>query len=54
LYDLAADPEEITNLVGDPQHAAVLAELRRQLSDWRTATHDPWQPGVTDPFGRAH
>lgn len=51
LYDLSADPEEVTNLAGDPRHAAVLAELRKQLSDWRTATHDPWQPGVTDPFG---
>jgi N-sulfoglucosamine sulfohydrolase len=32
----------------------VLADLRKQLDTWRTATHDPWQKGVTDPLGRAH
>ena len=54
LYDLAADPDEVTNLVGDPAHASALADLRAQLATWRTATHDPWMAGVTDPFGPAH
>jgi N-sulfoglucosamine sulfohydrolase len=54
LYDLAADPDEVINLAGDPVHAAALADLRKQLAAWRTATHDPWMAGVTDPFGPAH
>lgn len=54
LYDLAADPDEVINLAADPAHAATLASLRGQLADWRTATHDPWMAGVTDPFGPAH
>jgi N-sulfoglucosamine sulfohydrolase len=54
LYDLAADPDEVTNLVADPAHSSALADLRAQLATWRTATHDPWMAGVTDPFGPAH
>lgn len=54
LYELRTDPDEVVNLAGDRAHAAVLADLRTQLHDWRAATHDPWLPGVTDPFGHAH
>lgn len=54
LYDLTADPDEVVNLVDHPAHAAALADLRKQLATWRTATHDPWMAGVTDPFGPAH
>jgi N-sulfoglucosamine sulfohydrolase len=54
LYELDADPDEVVNLAGNPAHAAILADLRTQLRDWRAATHDPWLPGVTDPFGHAH
>jgi N-sulfoglucosamine sulfohydrolase len=54
LYDLAADPDEVVNLAGDPAHATVLGELRAQLAAWRIASHDPWMAGVTDPYGPAH
>lgn len=54
LYDLAADPDELVNVAADPKYAAVLADLRSQLNEWRTATHDPWQAGITNPFGHAH
>jgi len=54
LYDLRADPDEVVNLAADPAQAGVLADLRAQLAQWRTATHDPWMPGITDPFGHAH
>lgn len=54
LYDLRADPLELVNLVGNPKHAAALADLRKELDSWRTATHDPWQKGIADPFGHAH
>jgi N-sulfoglucosamine sulfohydrolase len=54
LYDLASDPAESVNLAADSAHASTLADLRAQLAQWRTATHDPWMEGVTDPFGPAH
>ena len=54
LYDLDADPDEVVNLAQDAAHAKMLADLRARLDAWRTATHDPWQKGVTDPFGPAH
>ena len=32
LYDLAADPGELVNLAGAPEHAALLAELRSEVA----------------------
>lgn len=42
LYDLQADPHEVHNLAGDPQHAKVLAELQAKLKAWQQRTKDPW------------
>ena len=42
LYDLAADPHEPKNVAADPKYAEVLADLRRRLRAWQTATKDPW------------
>lgn len=42
LYDLKADPNELTNLAADPAHAKALAELRGKLAGWREKTSDPW------------
>ena len=33
LYDLAADPEELTNLAGRQEHAKKLAEMRKKLQE---------------------
>lgn len=43
LYDLDADPLELTNLAGDPAHAETQAQLRAVLENWRrrTGDHDP-------------
>jgi arylsulfatase A-like enzyme len=40
LYDLRADPWELTNVTGDARHASVLAEMRLRLADWSIQTED--------------
>jgi N-sulfoglucosamine sulfohydrolase len=40
LYDLAADPSMVRNLVADPDLRRVRAELRGELTRWRLATSD--------------
>jgi N-sulfoglucosamine sulfohydrolase len=42
LYDLEKDPNELKNVAGDPQYAAVLKELRGRLRQWQEQTKDPW------------
>ena len=42
LYDLEADPAEGHNLIDAAEHAAVVAELRSQLTVFRERTRDPW------------
>ncbi len=41
LYDLQQDPYEFQDLVSDPAHASILADLKQQLHDWRKKTQDP-------------
>ena len=41
LYDLEADPWEMTNLYPDPAHAGVVRELERDLTDWLVTTTRP-------------
>ncbi len=40
LYDLAADPHEVTNLAADPKHKGTLEALRKKLADWEEKTGD--------------
>ncbi|VTS04486.1 sulfatase family protein [Tuwongella immobilis] len=40
LYDLQADPEELTNLADDPKSAAQLQAMRKLLSDWERESGD--------------
>lgn len=44
LYDLAADPGELTNLYHRPEHAGLREELKDQLIDVLDATEDRRQP----------
>lgn len=40
LYDLLADPWELTNVVDDPAHREKLAEMRLLLANWSICTED--------------
>lgn len=42
LYDLEADPWELTNLAGRGEYEPVVAEMRRHLLDWMLETEDPY------------
>lgn len=44
LYDTANDPYEMTNLIGEPKHAAVKTNLVAQLERWMTQQGDPGIP----------
>lgn len=41
LFDLVFDPNEHTNLAGEPSHATVLQEMRKRLDSQMTETNDP-------------
>jgi N-sulfoglucosamine sulfohydrolase len=52
LYDTYLDPNERENLIDDPGHEAVLADLRTALDDWMDRTDDPLLAGpVSKPQG---
>ena len=52
LYDLLDDPAERRNRAGEPAHAAVEAELERQLGAWMAAHGDHFERSQpTDRFG---
>lgn len=40
LFDVSADPHEINNLAGLPQHQEVLNRMRAVLEDWQKKTKD--------------
>ncbi len=40
LYDLLNDPDEISNLAGDPQLEPVVSRLRKALFDWQLRIRD--------------
>ena len=41
LYDLKADPYEFRNLAEEERRAPALADLKKQLANWRKSTNDP-------------
>ncbi len=49
LYDLQNDPNEMVNLVGKPEHAALVAQLKERIIQLRAATDDVDPPGYVAP-----
>lgn len=49
LFDRAADPYEMLNLVGFPAYADIQNELEAHLRDWLAQTADPFDLGRWDP-----
>ncbi len=45
LYDTLLDPNERVNLIDDPDHAAVLTDMRARLDRWMRDTDDPLLKG---------
>lgn len=51
FYDLAADPNERTNLAGQPESAEIERDLLRRLLRWMEETDDPILRGpIASPF----
>ena len=48
LYDLAADPHELTNLIDEAQHADTRSQLGDRIVGWLRDTDDP----LADTFAR--
>jgi N-sulfoglucosamine sulfohydrolase len=42
LYDIQADPEELTNLTGRPEHRATIETMRAEVKRFRERTKDGW------------
>ncbi|GHT26904.1 hypothetical protein FACS18942_05230 [Planctomycetales bacterium] len=40
LYDLQEDPQELNNLAGKPEYAAIEKELRKDLAEWQILEKD--------------
>ena len=52
LFDLTFDPNEMNNLVSDPNAATVLEEMRGRLARWMRDTQDPLLTGpIPAPVG---
>lgn len=41
LYDMQKDPQEMNNLIHNPDYQTVIEMLRKRLDELRTETHDP-------------
>ena len=55
LYNLQTDPDELTNLAGRPECAAVQAGLEAKVVTWMRETGDPLLDGpiASPPYRKA-
>ena len=49
LFDLADDPDELDNLISDPEHTETAVRLEALLEGWQTAMGDTVPLSVPDP-----
>jgi arylsulfatase A-like enzyme len=49
LYDLKADPQELTNLAQSPQHKEILKKLNALMDSWIKDTQDQGLKGLLNP-----
>ena len=49
LYDLARDPGELRNVVGDPAYEQAAEGMEKRLQQWMAATDDPFDTGPRLP-----
>jgi len=49
LFDLEADPREMTNLYGEPQYAQLVRELKTNITDLQTELKVPDDRGSVEP-----
>ena len=49
LFDLAADPHELSDLAGDPAQAGRVEAMLALLADWQASTDDPHPLTVAEP-----
>lgn len=52
LYDLKADPGQLTNVAADPRRSEAKARLRRALDEWMRTTGDPRGTSDDDRWDR--
>ncbi|HLX60430.1 MAG TPA: sulfatase [Planctomycetota bacterium] len=52
LYDLAKDPNQLTNVAADPAYQDAKRQLRARLDKWQADTNDPRAKGWTDAFDK--
>jgi len=53
LYDLAADPDELRNLVDHPEYRDVHRDLQAELREWMDQTDDPIGPWTRKVLDRS-
>ena len=49
LFDREKDPQELVNLSGKPEYAAVEAQLRAELAEWVDRTPADGKQAISDP-----
>jgi arylsulfatase A-like enzyme len=49
LYDIQRDPDQLNNLAGKPEAAALQKEMEKRLAAWMQKTGDSWQFDWTFP-----
>ncbi|HEU5148059.1 MAG TPA: hypothetical protein VFT90_15135, partial [Chryseosolibacter sp.] len=40
LYDVETDPNEVTNLAGDPKYKKMIEDFRKEMAAWRKTQGD--------------